>query len=141
MSVAQAPATLVDGVDVEALARVARTCLGVEALYGGFPDDVVTYLPGRRLVGVRVDGGVVGVQVRAAWGVPATQIASGIRAAVAPLTGGRAVNVTIAAIGDPLPADTHGHSSDRTAARIQQVHQAAGRATAGEVTRTDGKDT
>ena len=96
---------LIDGVDVDAVAQAARGCPGVEDLHGGFPGEVATYLPGRRILGVRVDSRVVEVQVRTAWGMPVLQIAVGIQAAVAPLAGGRAVDVTIADLGDPPRTD------------------------------------
>jgi hypothetical protein len=95
------PQNLIDGVDVDAVARAVRGCPGVEDLHGGFPSEVATYLPGRRVLGVRVGSREVEVQVRTAWGMPVRQIAIGIQAAVAPLAGGRAVDVTIAGIGDP----------------------------------------
>ncbi len=99
---AEAPArNLIDGVDVNAVALAARGCPGVEDLHAGFPGEVATYLPGNRLAGVRVRSDAVEVQVRAAWDTPAPQIAAGIRAAVAPLAGGRAVDVIIGDLGDP----------------------------------------
>lgn len=87
-------------VDAEAVAGAARACRGVEALLGGFP-EVATYLPGRRVLGVRVTPRAVEVQVRAAWGIPAYEVAAGVQAAVAPLAPGRAVDVTIGGLGDP----------------------------------------
>lgn len=101
MSAVEPLSTLVDDVDVDAVARAVCACPGVEGLYDGFPDEVATYLPGRRLVGVWVGDDAVDVQVRAAWGIPAPQIAAGIQAAVAPLAGGRSVDVMIAAVADP----------------------------------------
>jgi hypothetical protein len=91
---------LVHGVDVDTVARAVRGSPGVEDLYGGFPNEVATYLPGRRVLGVRVGDHAVQVQVRAAWGVPIPQIAAGIQAAVVPLVGGRAVDVMIADLAD-----------------------------------------
>jgi hypothetical protein len=105
MSAPGASATLVDGVDVDAVVRAVLACPGVVELHGGSPGEVATYLPGRRLVGLRVGYSAVDVQVRAVWGAPAPQIAAGIQAAVAPLAGGRSVDVTIAALGDPPGAD------------------------------------
>jgi hypothetical protein len=98
------PRPLVDGVDVDAVARTTRGCPGVEDLHGGFP-EVATYLPGRRVLGVRVGDRAVEVQVRAAWGIPIPQIGAGIQAAVVPLAGGRAVDVMIADLGDPPGTD------------------------------------
>ncbi|GHJ43177.1 hypothetical protein Cs7R123_05190 [Catellatospora sp. TT07R-123] len=90
-------------VDAEAVAGAARACRGVEALLGGFP-EVATYLPGRRVLGVRVTPRAVEIQLRAAWGIPADEVAAGVQAAVAPLVPGRAVDVTIGDLGDPPEA-------------------------------------
>lgn len=92
-------------VDAEAVAGAARACRGVEALLVGFP-EVATYLPGRRVMGVRVTPCAVEIQLRAAWGIPAYEVAAGVQAAVAPLAPGRAVDVTIGAVGDPPEADS-----------------------------------
>jgi hypothetical protein len=108
MSTQGATVTLVDGVDVDAVVRAVRACPGVVEMEGGSPGEVATYLPGRRLVGLRVGDSTIDVQVRAAWGVPAPQIAAEIRAAVAPLAGGRSVDVTIAALSDPPRLDRTG---------------------------------
>lgn len=94
------PAEELPEVDAEAVAGAARACRGVEALLGGFP-EVATYLPGRRVLGVRVTPRVVEIQLRAAWGIPAPEVAAGVQAAVAPLAPGRAVDVTVGAVGDP----------------------------------------
>jgi uncharacterized alkaline shock family protein YloU len=99
---------LVHGVDVDVVAQAVRGCRGVEDLYGGFPNEVATYLPGRRVLGVRVGDHAVQIQVRAAWGMPIPQIAAGIQAAVVPLVGGRAVNVMIADLGDRPRASESG---------------------------------
>ena len=48
-----------------------------------------------------VNAGRVQVQVRSAWGVPAPSLAALITAELAPLTGSRPVDVTIADIDDP----------------------------------------
>ena len=108
MSAPGAPATLVGGVDVDAVVRAVLACPDVVELHAGFPGAVATYLPGRQLAGLRVGDSTVDVQVRAAWGVPAPQIAAEIRAAVAPLIGRRSIDVTIAALGDPPRFDRNG---------------------------------
>ena len=54
-----------------------------------------------------VDDSRIRVQVRSRWGVPATDVAALITAALAPLAGPRPVDVAIADIDDPpvdLPA-------------------------------------
>jgi hypothetical protein len=73
----------------------------VTGLHGGRYGEVTTYLPGRVVRGVVVDGDRVRVQVRSAWGVEAPALAAAITAALAPLTGRRPVEVTIADIDDP----------------------------------------
>ncbi|WP_196279078.1 hypothetical protein [Catellatospora vulcania] len=106
--------SLIDGVDVDAVAGAARACRGVEDLESGFP-EVATYLPGRRVRGVRIVGDAVEVHIRVAWGVPAYEIAAAVQAAVVPLIGRHEVNVMIASLGDPpLTAEPVTAESDRT---------------------------
>ena len=81
---------VVDGVDVDGVAAAVRACPGVEALRGGGPGEVATYLPGRRIVGVQVTPAGLVVAVRGRWGVPA--------AALAP---GRRVEVRLVELADP----------------------------------------
>ena len=102
-------AALVDGIDIDidAVAAIVRGCAGVSALDGGPFGEVVSYLPGRTVPGVAVDDSRIRVQVRSRWGVPATDVAALITAALAPLAGPRPVDVAIADIDDPpvdLPA-------------------------------------
>jgi hypothetical protein len=92
---------VVDGVDVDAVAADVRECDGVSALDGGPYHEVATYLPGRTIDGVSVDGGRVQVQVRSRWGVEAPLLAELIKITLVPLVGSRPVDVTIADIDDP----------------------------------------
>lgn len=94
-------AAVIDGVDVDAVAAAVRNCAGVSGLDGGPYGDVTTYLPGRTVQGIVVRDGRVRVQVRSAWGVEAPRLAAMITAALAPLTGGRPVDVVIADIDEP----------------------------------------
>jgi hypothetical protein len=94
-------ATLVDGIDVDAVAAIVRGCAGVSALDGGPFGEVASYLPGRTIPGVAVDDNRIRVQVRSNWGVPAADVAALITAALAPLAGPRPVDVAIADIDDP----------------------------------------
>ncbi|SDQ85650.1 hypothetical protein [Quadrisphaera sp. DSM 44207] len=88
----------------DAVAAAVRACPAVADLHSGGLRQVATYLPGRRVAGVRVDGeGPVEVAVVAAWGVPAAVVAGQVRAAVAPLVGGRPVDVLVADVR--LPAE------------------------------------
>jgi hypothetical protein len=92
---------VVDGVDVYAVAAAVGACPGVEALQGGGPGEVATYLPGRRIVGVQVSPAGLVVAVRGRWGVPAASLAGQIRDAVAALAPGRRVEVRLVEVGDP----------------------------------------
>jgi hypothetical protein len=95
------PLAVVDGVNVDAVAAAVRACPAVENLDGGRFGEVVTYLPGRRVPGVRVASDAVLVQIRGRWGVPAVEVATQIRRALAGLTAGRPVDVILADVGDP----------------------------------------
>lgn len=109
----QATAAVVDGVDVDAVAGAVRACPGVDDLHGGQTGGPATYLPGRRVDGVRVEPHALEVQVRARWGVPAIDVAAQIRHALRPFAAGRRVDVVIADLTDPAEAR---HRPDRSAA-------------------------
>ena len=94
-------AALIDGIDIDAVAAMVRGCAGVSALDGGPFGEVASYLPGRTVPGVAIDESRIRVQVRSEWGVPATDVAAVITAALAPLAGRRLVDVAIADIDDP----------------------------------------
>lgn len=95
---------LFDSTEIDAIAAIVRGCAGVSALDSGPFGEVASYLPGRTVPGVAVDDSRIRVQVRSEWGVPATDVAAQITAAVAPLAGPRPVDVTIADIDDPPAA-------------------------------------
>jgi hypothetical protein len=97
---------IVDGVDVDAVAAAVCRCSGVEGVLDGPPAAAATYLPGRRVDGVRVDSKAVAVQVRARWGYGVPEIAAQIQTATAPLTPGHRVDVIVADLGDPPPIAT-----------------------------------
>ena len=120
-------AGLVDGIDVDAVAAVVASCPGVSALDGGRFGEVASYLPGRVVAGVAVDGGRLRVQVRSAWDVPVTDLAAQITAALVPLAGSRPVDVAVADIDDPPAAEAAGGAaggrSPRPGRRQQSVTQ------------------
>ncbi len=89
---AGAPAPAV--VDADAVAAAALACPEVAALSGGTFGEVATYLPGRRVAGVRIDTDRVDVHVVARYGAPLHQIADRVRRTVAPTVAGLPVNVT-----------------------------------------------
>ncbi|WP_375482044.1 Asp23/Gls24 family envelope stress response protein [uncultured Jatrophihabitans sp.] len=92
---------LIDGVDVPGVAEAVRACPGVADLDEGLAGSVVSYLPGSRVPGVRVDAERVTVQIRAQWGVPVAELGRHVRAAVSPLVGGRTVDVVVSDIDTP----------------------------------------
>lgn len=100
----QAPASGV-GADLGAVADViasaARRCPAVADLYGGGPVQVATFLPGRRVEGVQLEEERVLLSVVAAWGAPLIALTDQVRAAVAPLAGGRRIDIHVAEIRLP----------------------------------------
>ena len=73
---------------VDAVAAAVASCPSVARLSGGTLGEVATYLPGRRVSGVRVteDGGIE-VHVVAHYGPPVASVAAEVRAAVAAVAG------------------------------------------------------
>jgi hypothetical protein len=112
----QVAAGVVDGVDVDAVAAAARGCAAVDDLCSGAWGGVVSYLPGRQVAGVRVAGDHVVISVRARWGIPVSELAGQIRAAVTSLVAPRRVDVVVADLaesdlaepGARAPAGAHG---------------------------------
>jgi hypothetical protein len=54
-------AAIVEGVDIDLVAKTVRACAGVSDLVDGPFGDSTSYLPGRRVTGVSVNGGTVRV--------------------------------------------------------------------------------
>jgi len=100
---------IVEGVNVDALAAAVRSCPAVDDLDGGPLGTVATYLPGRRVPGIRIGADRASIQVRGKWDVPIRELAGQVLAAVAPLTGGRTIDIFVADVAEPaLPAPTPG---------------------------------
>jgi hypothetical protein len=91
-------------VDVDSVAAVVEALPVVRALSGGRFGEVATYLPGRRVQGVRVRGDNVEVHVVAGPGVALPVVGSTVRGAVVPLAGGRSVDVHVDEIELPMNA-------------------------------------
>jgi uncharacterized alkaline shock family protein YloU len=96
--------------------RIAQAVLavpGVAALHAGMFGEVGTYLPGRRIAGVRVGAEAVDVHVSLVFDVPVRVTAAAIRRAVHALTP-LPVNVTVEDVVPAAPAemlpDTRGAS-------------------------------
>ena len=110
---------LVDGVDVVAVERAVRACVGVSDLYTGRFAEIGSYLPGRRVVGgVQVDDDTLTVQVRARWGHTPRDLFDQVAGVTAPLRHGRTLNLVIADIDDdpgagspPVPSGTRASTS------------------------------
>ncbi|MDF9714753.1 hypothetical protein KK617_01180 [Nocardioides sp. ChNu-99] len=102
---APAAAVLEDPVDL--VARAVRSVPGVHDLHGGVLGEVATYLPGRRVAGIRLREPGADVHVVLAWAAPLTATTEAVRAAVRPLAGGP-VDVTVEDVappGAPRPTD------------------------------------
>jgi len=83
-------------VDTERVAAAVEAVPTVARLSGGsIGAEVATYLPGRRVRGVRVEGDVVSIHVVARWPSVLPEVADEVRGAVLALVGGRQLEVTI----------------------------------------------
>lgn len=103
-----APAPQVELVDV--IAAAVRAVPGVANLHTGAFGEVATYLPGRRVGGIRLLPGRCEVHVVIRWGSPVLATAAAIRAAAAASVTGP-VDVTIEDVvvpaepANPAPAN------------------------------------
>jgi hypothetical protein len=89
-------------VDAERVAQAVERVPTVARLSAGsMGAEVATYLPGRRVRGVRVDDATVEVHVVARWPAILPEVGDAVRAAAAPLVGGRAVEVVVDDIDVP----------------------------------------
>lgn len=81
--------------DAEDIAAAVHACPSVAGLSGGRFGYTGTYLPGRRVPGVRIDNDVVTVHVIGVFGPPIVQIAAEVVVATAPHAVGRRVDVVV----------------------------------------------
>lgn len=81
--------------DPDAITAAVLACSTVAGLSGGVAGEVATYLPGRRVTGLRIDDLTVTVHVIGRYGPSMAEIGDQVGSAVAPLAGGRAVDVVI----------------------------------------------
>ena len=91
-------------VAVDAVARAVLACPGVAALSAGRAGEVATYLPGRRVAGVRVGDGTVSVHVVGRYGPTCADIAAQVRQAVRAVLGDVPVEVVIDDLELPAPS-------------------------------------
>lgn len=92
-------------VDADAVAAAVLRVPTVASLGKGEGVEVATYLPGRRVVGVRVNDDGVEVHVVARWGASLPDLGDEVRAAVAPHVSGRRVEVHVEDIEVPGESD------------------------------------
>src|ERR1700712_4829067 len=89
--------------DVDAISAAIATCPSVSGLSGGIAGEIATYLPGRRVSGVRASPGSVEVHVVARYGRTLHEIDAEVRAAVAAAVPGVPhVDVVVADVEDPF---------------------------------------
>lgn len=79
---------------------------GVVGLHAGVLGEVGTYLPGRKVAGVRLTDAEVEVHVVAALGTPVAYTSAAVMTAVAgvPAAAGRPVHVVVEDVADPAEA-------------------------------------
>ena len=82
-------------VDVEAVAQRALRCRSVARISTGTFGEVATYLPGRRVPGVRVGDGRLEIHVVACWGAEVPALAGEVRDALRPLAGDLPIDVHV----------------------------------------------
>ena len=81
--------------DADTVAAIARTVPGVVGLHPGMFGEVATYLPGRRVTGVRVTDDLIDVHLVIEADAPVRDTAAAVRQAVAGSFPAAAVNVTV----------------------------------------------
>jgi len=90
--------------DVDTIAAAVMACSAVAGLHEGGTRAVATYLPGRRVVGVRVEDERVLVSVVLASGSSVRMLEAQVRSRLAPHVRGRHLDVHVA---DVQPAMNH----------------------------------
>lgn len=119
--------SVVDGVDLDAVTAAVLGCGSVDDLYSGPYGGVASYLPGRQVEGVRVAADHVLISVRGRWGVPVTELARQVRAALAPLVAPRRVDIVVADLSDaaaeaPAGRPAAGGRSDEVSSWVTSSH-------------------
>lgn len=87
--------------DPDVLVALTLACPYVAAMSGGTLGEVATYLPGRRIRGVRITPENIDLHVVGVFGPSITQIAAQIRAAVEPVAQGTMLSVHVDDLQDP----------------------------------------
>lgn len=92
--------------DAETVAQTVAAVPGVVTLHRGMFGEVATYLPGRRIPGIRIADGRIEVHVVIAVGAPIRETAAAIRQAVVAALPSATVDVTVEDIA-PGPETIH----------------------------------
>ena len=90
-----------EGFDPDAVVRAVLACPDVAAMSEGALAEAASYLPGRRVPGVRAGEDGLAVHIVARWGRPLPDVGETVRAAVAPLAAGLPVTVYVDDIEAP----------------------------------------
>lgn len=109
--------------DPDAIAAAARACPAVARLSGGIAGEAATYLPGRRVTGVRIGDRTVTVHVVGVYGPSMAEISAEVARAVTPLAAGRRIDVVIEDLEPPSARAGYepGTASDPRPARPADV--------------------
>jgi hypothetical protein len=86
---------------VDPIVTAVLACPLVAGLHGGQEGEAVTYLPGRRITGIRITVDEVAIHVVARYPAVMDQVADQIRRAVAPFVAGLRVDVAIEDLAIP----------------------------------------
>jgi hypothetical protein len=100
---------------IEPADRVAAAAMAVDGVAGMHPGtfgEVATYLPGRRVYGVRITEDLTEVHLVLRWGAPVLATADAVRRVVAPLVG-TAVDIAIQDVVDPSAGAPASSSSSK----------------------------
>jgi hypothetical protein len=89
------------GGEADAIVAAVLACPGVSSLHEGGWRPVATYLPGRRVAGVRLDEQRIQLSVTVTPGSRVPDLVASIRASLADLARGRPVDVHVADVQDP----------------------------------------
>ncbi len=89
--------------EAELIARAVLAVPGVHELHAGVLGEVATYLPGRRVNGIRLRRTGCDVHVTLDWGAPVGRTSDQVRTAVRPLVSGP-IDVTVEDITPPPEA-------------------------------------
>jgi uncharacterized alkaline shock family protein YloU len=91
--------------DADAIVAATLACPYVAGMSGGVMGEVATYLPGRRVRGVRSSSEGVDVHVVGVFGPSIAEIDAQVRAAVTPLVHGAALTVHVDDLAVPASTD------------------------------------